>query len=273
MDAEEEAPFTEVIVLPGDDVTRHLQRARPAGAAPAAPIRLGAGLLQAPASGAVHATLPGLLCHLPPQRYFVLASHRRYSPAIGDTVVGIVRERAGEHYRVRLHGTALAQLPLLAFDGATRRNKPSLGLGALVFCRVAACSAHMEPELTCCAPAGAPGGRKDWVTGQGVFGELRGGRLVHVSTGLARRLLDPGCALLAAFARHFAFEAAVGVNGLVWVGGGGEGGAAAGGAAAACVSALVRGIEGAEGASDAECVALAEQCAREALAAVAAAAR
>ena len=46
--------------------------------------------------------------------------------------------------------------------------------------------------------------------------ELHGGRLVHASLGLARRLLDPRCALLAALARAFPFELAVGVNGLVW---------------------------------------------------------
>ena len=241
-------PFREAIVLPGDDVTARLVTVE--GAA-CASVRLGPGLAQQP-SGAVRCTLAGVLSHLAPNRYFVLCSARRYSPAVGDTVVGIVRDRAAEHYRVRVHGTALAQLPLLAFDGATRRNKPSLANGALVFCRVAACSPHMEPELTCCAPAGM--GKKDWVTGQGVFGELAGGRLVHVSLGLARRLLDPACALLAAFARRFPFEAAVGVNGLVWVAAD----------APAHVSALVRGLEGAEGADDAACVALAEACAAEA---------
>ena len=202
--------FTERVVLPGDDVTPFLAAVLTAPA-----VRAGQGLLQG-ADGRVRACRAGVLAHLPPDRFFVLSSHRRFVPAVGDTVVGVVQDKLAEHYRVRLHGTALAHLPLLAFDGATKRNKPDLAPGALVFARVASCSKHMAPELTCAAPPGA-GPKKDWVTGQGVFGELHGGRLVHASLGLARRLLDPGCALLAALARAFPFEVAVGVNGLVWL--------------------------------------------------------
>jgi exosome complex component RRP40 len=244
------SPFKELIVLPGDDVTPSLV-SLDGSACPS--VRLGSGLLQTP-SGCVQSTLAGVLCHLPPNRYFVLSSHRRYTPAVGDTVVGVVRDRAGEGYRVRVHGTSLAHLPQLAFDGATRRNKPSLAAGALVFCRVAACSPHMEPELTCCAPPGA--GKKDWVTGQGLFGELAGGRLVHVSLGLARRLLDPSCALLATLAKRFPFEVAVGVNGLVWVTA----------EAPAQVNALAAAIEASEGAGEKECVELANRCAQAAAA-------
>ena len=238
-----ESGFKEVIVLPGDDCTAHLTPDVGSTC-----LRLGSGLQQS-ASGAVHCTVAGVLCLLPPNRFFVLSSHRRYTPAVGDTVVGIVRDRASEHYRVRVHGTALAQLPLLAFDGASRRNKPNLCNGALVFCRVAACSPHMEPELTCCAPLGM--GKKDWVTGQSVFGELVGGRLVHVSLGLARRLLNPTCALLTAFSKLFPFELAVGVNGLVWVAAQAPGN----------VNAIAAAIEAAEGASEEECLELVQSLA------------
>ena len=240
--------FRESLVLPGDDVT-------PLLAALYLPAyRLGQGLLQTPA-GPICATRAGILSHLPPDRFFVLSSHRRYVPAVGDAVVGVVRDRLAEHYRVRLHGTALAQLPLLAFDGATRRNKPDLLPGALVFARVAACSKHMEPELTCAAPLGV-GPKKDWVTGQGVFGELHGGRLVHASLGLARRLLDPGCALLSTLASRFPFEAAVGLNGLVWVSA--EEGWQ--------VDAVAEALEGAEGLDEAGCAALARGAAERAAA-------
>jgi exosome complex component RRP40 len=55
------------------------------------------------------------------------------------------------------------------------------------------------------------------MTGQSLFGELKGGVLAHVSTGFARRLLDPSCALLATLGQSVPFEVAVGLNGLVWV--------------------------------------------------------
>jgi exosome complex component RRP40 len=201
--------FTELIVLPGDNVSSLLEPH-----AGASGLRLGSGLRQSE-DGRVLATRAGVLSFLEPNRFFLLSSSCRYVPAAGDTVVGVVKDRLAESYRVRIHGTSLAQLPQLAFDGASRRNKPSLAVGSLVYARVAACSKHMEPELTCCAPPGSLA--KDWVTGQSVFGELAGGRLVHVSTGLARRLLDPGCALLSALGKAMPFEAAVGLNGLVWV--------------------------------------------------------
>jgi exosome complex component RRP40 len=240
MDGDDAAPFKECVVLPGDDVTPLL-----AAVLTAPSLRAGQGLLQG-ADGRVRACRAGVLARLPPDRFFVLSSPRRFLPAVGDTVVGIVQEKLAEHYRVRLHGTALAHLPLLAFDGATKRNKPDLAPGALVFARVVACSKHMAPELTCAALPGA-GPKKDWVTGQGVFGELRGGRLVHASLGLARRLLDPRCALLAALARAFPFELAVGVNGLVW----------AAAAEDALADAVADAVQAAEGLDEAGCEAAA----------------
>ncbi len=42
----------------------------------------------------------------------------------------------GEFYRVNILGASSALLPLLAFDGASKRNKPNLRTGALVFCRM-----------------------------------------------------------------------------------------------------------------------------------------
>jgi exosome complex component RRP40 len=115
---------------------------------------------------------------------------------------------------VRLAGSAVALLPHLAFDGASKRNKPALALGALVFARVATAAKHLEPELSCCVVSGP---KRDWTTGQAVFGELRGGVLLHLSSALARRLLVPTCPLLTALGAAVPFEVAVGVNGLVWV--------------------------------------------------------
>jgi exosome complex component RRP40 len=229
--------FRERVVLPGDDVTDDVLAALP----PALAARLGAGLAASTAAAAAAAAAPaaapttgtgagaeapsprvlatraGVLAHRAPDRFFVLSAQRRYAPAVGDTVVGVVADRAGgaeASYRVRLHGTGVARLPELAFDGASKRNKPALAVGSVVFARVAAVGAHVDAELSCCVQSGP---RRDWMTGQALFGELRGGTLVRVSTALARRLLDPGCALLAALGRGVPFELAVGLNGCVWV--------------------------------------------------------
>ena len=76
---------------------------------------------------------------------------------------------------------------------------------------------------------------------------LRGGTLVRTTTSHARRLLSAdGDAVLGALAAAgLAFEAAVGLNGRVWVGGA-EGGAVAAAAAALARSEFVADKAGAD---------------------------
>lgn len=229
------------LVFPGDAVSSLLLAAAPAGAT----VRLGAGLNLLPSSatvepiatdtaadeeeegahsGDVLCTRAGLLVQRMPGRFSVLSAGGggRYVAAAGDAVVGVVVERGSEAYRVSLHGACGATLPVLAFDGASKRNKPSLAVGTLVFCRVAVADRHLDVELTCCAPAAGAGAgaatrARDWMSGASLYGELKGGMLVRVSLAHARRLLRPRCSLLAVLGSSLAFEVAIGVNGLVYV--------------------------------------------------------
>ena len=59
--------------------------------------------------------------------------------------------------------------------------------------------------------------KKDWMTGESVFGELRGGHVFQVSIGYCKRLLDIENSILKALGRQVAFEIAIGVNGLIWI--------------------------------------------------------
>ena len=60
--------------------------------------------------------------------------------------------------------------------------------------------------------------RKDWMTNEGTYGPLTGGTSFRISLGLARELLLPNNACLAALDKSgIPFEIAVGVNGMVWV--------------------------------------------------------
>ncbi len=61
-----------------------------------------------------------------PGTLWVDTAQRRYAPAKGDPVVGVITERYAENYHVHIHAAFPAQLPALAFEGATRRNKPNL---------------------------------------------------------------------------------------------------------------------------------------------------
>lgn len=225
------APFEPSVVFPGDDVSDAL----PASGV----VKLGVGLLLQPPSpaagarappgggagemvdeegdgggGGVLSTRAGFLERRLPNRFFVSSAARRYVASVGDTVVGVVGDRNADFYRVDVGGSVGATLPTLAFDGATRRNKPTLAVGTVVFARVAACGKHVDVELSCMVSEGP---KRDWMTGQSVLGELRGGTLVRVPLAVARRLLDPDCVLLNALGEAVPFEVVVGVNGVVYV--------------------------------------------------------
>ena len=118
-------------------------------------------------------------------------------------------------YRVNIFGTGLATLPSLAFEGATKRNKPHLRRGALVYCRVVEVSGVQDPVLSCIPRDSI--GRKDWMTGECTFGELKEGLMVRCGTAHCAALLAPDCQVLLHLARSVPFEIAIGANGAVWV--------------------------------------------------------
>lgn len=160
-----------------------------------------------------------------------MSNYKRYIPNHHDRVIGIVEERMGDYYRCNIFGPHSALLPTLAFEGATKRNKPNLSTGSTVYCRVVSAPRDIDPELSCKVGGGggtnsgattstiSDGGasRKDWLTGECTYGELKGGTVLKISIGLARELLHPKNIVLEALGNSLSFETAVGVNGVLWV--------------------------------------------------------
>ncbi|MCJ1308284.1 exosome non-catalytic core subunit rrp40 [Agyrium rufum] len=106
------------------------------------------------------------------------------------------------------------RLPHLAFEGVSKKTRPQLAPGSLIYAKVASASKFLDTELVCYNPA----------TGKSEgMGELKGGMVFDVSLGMARRLLmskqkeDGGLLILEAIAESLPFEVAVGRNGRVWV--------------------------------------------------------
>jgi len=128
-------------------------------------------------------------------------------------VIGIVMDKRGEDFRVDIRAPSPGILPSLAFEGATKRGRPKLEVGTLVYCRVALANRDMEPELSCISSTY----KKGWMTGQAVFGELTGGHMIETSIGYARSLLLPDNHVVSALGKYLAYEVAVGTNGRVWV--------------------------------------------------------
>ena len=50
----------------------------------------------------------------------------RYIPQVGDCVLGRIADKHSENYGVDINTPFPASLPVLAFEGATRRSRPNL---------------------------------------------------------------------------------------------------------------------------------------------------
>ena len=98
----------------------------------------------------VMATLFGELTHRFPNHYWVQhSSRKRYMPHVGDSIVAIIEDRLGDYYKAEIRSGAFAYLPRLAFDGATKRNRPEFHRGQVVYCRVSKAFDDTDTELTC----------------------------------------------------------------------------------------------------------------------------
>ncbi|CAL9234014.1 unnamed protein product [Arabidopsis halleri] len=131
-----------------------------------------------------------------------------YIPRPEDHVLGIVVDCKGENYWVDIKGPQLALLPVLAFEGANKRNYPKFEVSTLLYTRVVKTNTGMNPELSCVDESGKAA----------VFGPLKDGFMFETSTGLSRMLLSsPTCPVLEALGKKLSFETAFGLNGRCWV--------------------------------------------------------
>ncbi|PIA40546.1 hypothetical protein AQUCO_02500332v1 [Aquilegia coerulea] len=188
--------FIDQTVVPGDvvlDLSKMINQT----------IKLGEGLRQD--GDAISVMKAGKLKFSKPNKYWVETSQKRYVPHVDDNILGIVVDQKGENFLVDIKGPTLAFLPVLAFEGGTRRNIPKFEVGTLLYVRVVKANSGMNPELSSNGKAAE-------------FGPLKEGYTFESSTALARTLLSsPTCPVLEALGKKLSFEIAVGLNGRVWV--------------------------------------------------------
>lgn len=132
----------------------------------------------------------------------------RYIPSRGENVLGIVTQKAGDIYKVDIGASEQASLSYLAFEGATKKNRPDIQVGDVVFAKLLIASKDMEPELIC-------------VDSQGKENDLgvlsTDGMVFTCSLSLVRKLLNPECPLFKLLGKNQAYELAVGLNGKIWI--------------------------------------------------------
>ncbi|XP_076232322.1 exosome complex component Rrp40 [Calliopsis andreniformis] len=169
-------------------------------------IILGPGLRRE--ADTVFAYRAGVLKKTNPAVYYVDSYQKRYIPNRGENVIGIVTQKGGDIFKVDIGASEQASLSYLAFEGATKKNRPDLQVGDIVFAKLLVASKDMEPELVCVDSHGK----------EQKLGPLSSdGMLFTCSLSLIRKILNRNTPLFNMLAHSQAFEVAAGMNGRVWV--------------------------------------------------------
>jgi len=148
--------FRKVTTFPGDDVTSNVTGLTQS-------IRIGGGLKQE--GDKVVASTVGTLNYKAPSYYWTENTGKRYFPCVGDQVLAIVEGTGGDFYSMNVFSGSNVIMNRLAFDGATKRNKPELKRGDIIYARVQAANPDSEAELSCTVLSGP---KKEWSTGETV---------------------------------------------------------------------------------------------------------
>lgn len=154
---------------------------------------------------------PGVLKQNANNIYYVEGHQKRYVPARGDCVIGVVTAKSAENIRVNIGSSEQGSLSMFAFEGATKRNRPDIQVGDLVMAQVLTANRDMEPELVCVNSYGK----------KGILGVLRSPTafLIRVPIEFINRVLSSECPLLHTLGQRMPFEVAMGHNGCIWVNG------------------------------------------------------
>jgi len=153
-------------------------------------------------------TKAGILKFRSPNVFWVDSHQRRYIPAIGDFVIGYIMSKIGvDFFRVDIGAAQPAALSYLHFEGATKKNRPNVKVGDLIFCRVIVDDKNREPEVSCVDNFSKAAG----------MGLLEGGMKIQVSLNCVRKLTCKDCILMKTIGKHMPFETACGMNGRIWL--------------------------------------------------------
>ncbi|NXY91078.1 EXOS3 protein, partial [Alcedo cyanopectus] len=198
----------DVLLLPADPDDDGERLRLGAGAARRGRLLCGPGLRRCEAGLLV--TKCGLLRHRQAGgvAYWVDSQQKRYVPVKGDHVIGIVTAKAGDVFKLDVGGSEQASLSYLAFEGATKRNRPNVQVGDLIYGQFLVANKDMEPEMVCIDGSGRS-------SGMGLIGQ--DGFLIKVSLGLIRKLLAPKSEIIQELSQLYPFELVLGMNGRIWV--------------------------------------------------------
>ena len=152
---------------------------------------------------------------------------RRYKPRKSDPVLGVVTKQGNAEYHEIDIGRGANRptlLPVLGFDNATKRNRPMLKPGDVVYGKIV----EEDSDRVVMDCVNTRGGEEAEgygpIPGSGSgsgSGSSMGGLVCRVTPGYARWLLDErtggGMEVLRVLGGKVPFEIVIGVNGMFWI--------------------------------------------------------
>ncbi|CAJ0592481.1 unnamed protein product [Cylicocyclus nassatus] len=186
------------ICLPGEEVSTHISKDQMKV--------IGYGIERDPASDRLVARQAGLV-RQQGEKCWVSVHSKRYVVEKGDRVIGVVTGSIGDFFKLDIGTAENATISFLSFEGATKRNRPELKAGDVIYAQVMDEFAHTDIELTCVDALSRARG----------LGALTGGFLFKTSCSFARRILSEQSQLLKLLGKDYKFEIAVGLNGRIWI--------------------------------------------------------
>lgn len=191
------------IVLPGDimePIEKNLKKPDI--------LMLGPGLRKDTEDEKIIVTRPGTLSYRSPNVYWIEGHQKRYIPKKGDLVVGIVQVKRGDILKIDIGSSETASLSMFAFEGATKKQKPDVQVGDVVYAKLLSASREMEPELVCV----------DSYFKAGKLGLLSNhGYVFNINIEFVYSLLNYDNPLLKTLGKKTPYEICIGMNGKVWI--------------------------------------------------------
>ena len=135
-----------------------------------------------------------------------------YSAKVDDPVIGIIVQKSSEFYKVDINSYTHAILNTKDFEGATKKQKPNLNLGDLVFARISKVNKFDTPTLSCINPLE----HKNWASGESYFGGIKNGNLFSINRLNTWSFYKENYALNR-LNDVVGYEIIVGFNGRMWI--------------------------------------------------------
>jgi exosome complex component RRP40 len=135
-----------------------------------------------------------------------------YSPKVDDFVLGTIVQKSSEYYKIDINSYTTAILNTKDFEGATKKQKPNLNLGDLIFARVLKVNKYDSPILSCVSLHE----HKNWASGESYFGNLKGGNVFTFNKTDTWEFYKENYALNR-LNDAVGYEIIIGFNGRMWI--------------------------------------------------------